>query len=245
MSELKPVIQEQAERILEYRFRDPQVLVKALTHASVAEDRLHSNERMEFLGDALLGAIVCEYLFHHYPEFLEGELTKVKSAVVSRRVCADVATALGLPELLSLGKGMTSRGEQLPASLAAAVYESIVAAIYLDGGMEETRRFILKHLEPLIHEAAESTHQQNFKSLLQQYAQKKLEQVPTYRLLDERGPDHSKTFQVCAELNGRRFASAWGTNKKQAEQDAALLALQELGVARVEDDGSIEILEDF
>lgn len=230
------------EEVVGYKFLKPELVVEALTHASIAENRLNSNERMEFLGDSILGAVTCEYLFHHYPEYLEGELTKIKSAVVSRRVCAEIAEALGLPELLQLGKGMSTR-DKLPSSLAAAVYESMVAAIYLDGGFEPVRQFILKYLEPVIAETAASTHQQNFKSVLQQHAQKHLDELPCYQLLDEKGPDHSKCFQVCVEINGRRYGAAWGSNKKEAEQQAALLALTELGVVEVNGEGQVVLAE--
>ena len=229
MADLSPDIRQRAESILGYTFRNEALLLEALTHASVAENRLASNERMEFLGDAILGCVVCEYLFHHYPEWLEGDMTKIKSAVVSRKVCASVSINLGLHELLSLGKGMVGR-DGLPASLAAAVYESLVAAIYLDGGIEPVRGFILLHLEPFIKDSAESAHQHNYKSLLQQHAQKHLEELPGYRVLDEKGPDHSKAFCVSAEIGGRRFGAAWGQSKKMAEQEAAKLALEELGV---------------
>lgn len=218
-----------AQEILGYTFANPQLLDEALTHASVADHRLQSNERMEFLGDSILGAVVCEFLFRNYPQWLEGEMTKIKSAVVSRKICAAISTQIGLHNLLSLGKGMTGR-EGLPASLAAAVYESIVAAVYLDGGWIPARQFILLHMEPYIRQAAGSTHQQNFKSVLQQHAQQHMDHLPIYRVLDEKGPDHSKAFCIAAEVGGRRFGSAWGQSKKQAEQEAAYLALKELGV---------------
>ncbi|MBI1370862.1 MAG: ribonuclease III [Planctomycetes bacterium] len=240
MHDLDPDIQRRAEEIVGHTFANPAILSEALTHASVAEHRVQSNERMEFFGDAILGAVTCEYLFHNYPEYLEGELTKIKSAVVSRKVCAMIADQLGLTELLKLGKGMCGR-DQLPASLAAAVYESMVAAIYLDGGFEPVRRFILEHMQPIIAETAASTHQQNFKSVLQQHAQKHLSELPSYILLDEKGPDHSKCFQVCAQISGRRYPAAWGSNKKEAEQQAALLALAELGVVVIGEDGTATV----
>ncbi|MEM9882563.1 MAG: ribonuclease III [Planctomycetota bacterium] len=231
------------EELLGYRFTDPQLLREALTHASVADNRLASNERMEFLGDAILGYVVCERLFVAYPDLLEGDMTKIKSAVVSRRVCAKITKSLGLDKRLNLGKGMAGR-PGLPSSVAAAVYESIIAAIYLDGGIEAARSFILQHVEPYIVEAAASAHQQNFKSVLQQMAQKHLPSNPTYLLLDEKGPDHAKAFEVCVEIEGRRYAAAWANSKKQAEQEAALLALIELGLARHDDNGHIELNEE-
>jgi ribonuclease-3 len=220
---------ERAEKIIQYKFQRPELLKESLTHASVADHRLQSNERMEFLGDAVLDLIICEALYKRFPEYLEGDLTKIKSAVVSRRTCAEVSTETGLIDLLIIGKGISSR-EAMPSSLAAAVYESIVAAIYLDGGFEVVKEYVLRTMSPKIDTIASNTHQQNFKAVLQQYAQKSLGATPVYELLDEKGPDHSKCFEVCVMIDGRRFASAWGPNKKMAEQKAALLALEELGV---------------
>ena len=161
------------ETAVGYTFRDPQLLQCALTHSSVAETRAASNERLEFLGDAVLGLVVCDYLYTHYPTFLEGDLTKVKSSVVSRRTCAVVADALGLPGLLDIGKGMIN-GARLPESLAAASLEAVIAALYLDGGLEAARRFVLTHMEDHIRRAVASEHQENYKSKLQQHAQKDL-----------------------------------------------------------------------
>lgn len=234
---------EKAAEVLGYRFKDASLLREALTHASVANDRLQSNERMEFLGDAILGFVVCEYLYSHYPELLEGDLTKIKSAVVSRRVCAMISEETDMAGMLDLGKGMAGRSG-LPSSVAAAVLESLIAAIYLDGGMEQARGFILKHMVPFIEEAAESAHQHNFKSVLQQHAQKYLPSNPTYVLLDEKGPDHCKCFEVCVEVDGRRSASAWANSKKEAEQNAALNALLELGLAKTGDNGRVVLNPD-
>lgn len=221
---------EQAAEILGYRFKDESLLEEALTHASCADSRLNSNERMEFLGDAILGFIVCEYLYQKFPDLLEGDLTKIKSAVVSRRVCAKVSQQIELEQMLNLGKGMSGR-PALPSSVAAAVLESVIAAIYLDGGIRSARAFILRMMKPHIHEAAESAHQQNFKSVLQQIAQRYLPTNPSYLLIDEKGPDHAKAFEVCVQIDGRNFSGAWANSKKQAEQQAALNALCELGIA--------------
>ncbi|MGB7158764.1 MAG: ribonuclease III [Tepidisphaeraceae bacterium] len=220
---------ERAEQILGYTFKNPDLLKESLTHASIATNRLASNERMEFLGDAVLDLVVCEALYLKFPQYLEGDLTKVKSAVVSRRTCAEVSVETGLVELLIIGKGISSR-EAMPSSLAAAVYESIVAAIYLDGGFEVVKEYVLRTMTPKIEVIASNAHQENYKAVLQQHAQKLLGATPIYELLDEKGPDHSKCFEVCVTVDGRRFTSAWGPNKKMAEQKAALLALEELGV---------------
>jgi ribonuclease-3 len=226
---LNSELRQRAESILGYTFNNPDLLKESLTHASVADNRLNSNERMEFLGDAVLDLIICEALYRKFPEYLEGDLTKIKSAVVSRRTCAEVSTETGLIDLLIIGKGISNR-EIMPHSLAAAVYESIVAAIYLDGGFEVVKQYVLRTMTPKIESIASNTHLHNYKAVLQQHAQKELGATPLYELLDEKGPDHSKCFEVCVCLDGRRFSGAWGPNKKMAEQKAALLALEELGV---------------
>lgn len=228
-----------AERLLGHRFRNKGLLVQALTHASVADSRLESNERLEFLGDAVLGIVVCQHLYDEYDDLLEGDLTKIKSTVVSRRTCADIAQELGLDELLRLGKGLADRS--LPKSVLAAVYESLIGALHLDGGLAVARKFILKGLRPTIERAAGSGHQYNFKSVLQQTAQEVLGQQPVYLVLDEKGPDHAKCFEVCVEIGARRFDSCWGASKKQAEQQAALEALLELGFAERVDDGEVRV----
>ena len=229
-----------AERLLGHRFADKELLEQALTHASVAPSRLQSNERLEFLGDAVLGLVICEYLYEHYTDLLEGDLTKIKSSVVSRRTCADIADELGLDELLRLGKGLAER-ESLPRSVLAAVYESLIGALLVDGGLDVARRFIVKGMKRTITQAAGSGHQHNFKSVLQQSAQEVLRQQPQYLVLDEKGPDHAKCFEVCVEMGAQRYPSCWGPSKKQAEQLAALQALFELGFAEQDDDGEIRV----
>jgi ribonuclease III len=222
-------LHQQSESILGYQFADANLLQVALTHASIASSRLKSNERLEFLGDAVLDLIVCDALFRKFPNELEGELTKIKSAVVSRRTCAEIARETGLAELLIIGKGISSRAE-MPVSLAAAVYESIVAAIFLDGGFEAAKTYVLRTITPKIDSIAANVNEHNYKAMLQQHVQKAMHATPIYELLDEKGPDHSKCFEVCVVVDGRRFRSAWGPNKKMAEQKAALMALEELNV---------------
>ena len=215
------------EARLGYVFRDKGLLRAALTHASGAEHRLASNERLEFLGDAVLGLVVCDVLYRNYPSFLEGELTRVKSSVVSRLTCAKLSTLLGLDEFLILGKGMASTGA-VPQSLMADVFESLIAAMYLDGGDEVARDFLARHLADEIAAAVALAHSDNAKSLLQQIAQKRFGATPSYQLLDEKGPDHSKCFKMGARAGSREFAPAWGRNKKEAEQRAACNALAEI-----------------
>lgn len=218
---------EKCQRIIGYTFTDQELLSLALTHASIATTRVESNERLEFLGDAVLALVICHDLFDHADELLEGEMTKVKSAVVSRATCADIAAEMGIADLISLGKGMVSeRG--LPTSVLAAVFESVIGAIYLDGGLEPARGFILAHVAPHLQEALVNEHRHNYKSLLQQHSQRRWGNKPDYLLLDEKGPDHCKCFEVAAVIDGVHFPSAWGMNKKEAEQEAARQALVKL-----------------
>jgi ribonuclease III len=226
------------QRLSGHRFARPELLTLAMTHASVAESRLMSNERLEFLGDSILGSVVCELIFRHFPSLLEGEMTKIKSAVVSRQTCWAIAKRLGLEQHLALGKGMM-RGQELPSSLGAAALEALIGAIFLDAGYDAAAGFVRPLVEPLVREAAMSGHQQNFKSVLQQHAQQTFEQTPLYKILDEQGPDHAKCFKICVEIDGRRFEASWGASKKRAEQLAALNALRELGV--MQDDGNGEV----
>lgn len=215
------------EAVLQYQFVDRELLRTCLTHASGANHRLASNERLEFLGDSVLGTVVCEMLYHRFPEEAEGELTRIKSVVVSRTTCAKVSTQLGLENFLLTGKGLTL-SDQLPSSVAAAALESMVAGIYLDGGFEAARAFVHRVMIPEIDLTMGMEHGRNFKSCLQQIAQRQLGATPVYALLDEKGPDHSKCFKVAAVVGSRRFVAAWGPNKKAAEQRAAHNALCEL-----------------
>src|SRR5690348_17093725 len=162
-------ILEECQEAIGYRFRKPELLRAALTHTSGADTRLASNERLEFLGDSVLGLVTCEQLFLRFPEYQEGDLTKIKSVVVSRRTCARISRLLHLGDFLFLGKGMHAHAA-VPANLLADVYESLVAAIYLDGGLVVAKTFILRHLNEEIEQVAEGAHGGNFKSLLQQVA---------------------------------------------------------------------------
>ncbi len=234
-----------AQELIGYRFRDPELLRQALTHASIADSRLLSNERLEFLGDSVLGLVVCHELYSRFPDELEGELTKLKSVIVSRKVCAEIADRLGLTPLLILGKGMNNR-DRIPTSLRAAVLESVIAAVFLDGGYEAARDFVLENAEYFIEQTASAEHEQNHKSTLQQFAQKRLASTPHYLQLDEQGPDHSKCFEICVSIGNRRFPAAWGPSKKEAEQKAAMNALVALQVDghRVDGGAAIDTVDD-
>lgn len=210
-----------------YRFQNEALLTSALTHASSADSRIVSNERLEFLGDAILGLVICEHLYLIFPSLLEGELTKIKSVVVSRRTCSRISRGLGLERFLILGRGMATQ-DVIPSSVMAAVFESLIAAIYLDGGLEPARTFILDQTRAEIEKAAGGHHGGNYKSLLQQLSQKEFGAVPTYETLGEEGPDHSKSFRIAAVIGNLRYPPAWGRNKKEAQQRAALNALSQI-----------------
>ncbi|NBO92381.1 MAG: ribonuclease III [Planctomycetia bacterium] len=220
---------EACQQVIGYRFRNVELLRSALTHASGANCRLASNERMEFLGDSVLGMIACEQLYVRFPEYQEGELTKIKSAVVSRRACAHFSESLGLGRFLFLGRGMNAQQmTSVPANMQADVYESLVAAIYLDGGLEPAKTFILRQLLTEIEEVAGNGAGANFKSQLQQLSQREFNITPQYMVLDEQGPDHSKCFKIAAVIGRHTHAAAWGNTKKEAEQRAAKNALAQI-----------------
>jgi len=210
-----------------YTFRKPELLRAALTHTSGANTRAASNERLEFLGDSVLGLVTCEQLFLRFPDYQEGDLTKVKSVVVSRKTCAAFSQELGLGGFLFMGKGVSLYGE-LPSNMLADVFEALVAAIFLDGGWDAARSFVLRFIEPEIERVARDAVAASSKSQLQQVVQKLYGGTPRYFLLDEQGPDHDKCFKVAADAEGHRFPPAWGRNKKEAELKAALNALAEI-----------------
>lgn len=227
VTELTDDLLEDCENVLDYVFKDRALLRRALTHASAARIRSESNERLEFLGDAILGCIICEELFQRFPAEAEGELTRIKSVIVSRVTCAKITHRLGLDEFLLLGKGLAN-GRRIPGSISAAAFEAIIGAMYLDGGREIVREFILDCVDELIQQVSDLSAGTNYKSVLQQLAQKTFNETPVYQVLDEKGPDHSKCFKVAASIAANRYTPAWGPSKKEAEQLAASNALAEL-----------------
>jgi len=210
-----------------YRFRNIDLLVSALTHSSVKSEMKSDpsenpdcNERMEFLGDAILGMVVTEEIFQRFPDYSEGELTRIKSFAVSRRTLAKLARSIGLPDHIRLGRGMSDH-KSLPISVLANVVEAVIAAVYMDTGYESVRNFVINLLSPAI-EAAEHGHPPlNYKSLLQQYTQRHFDKAPVYRLIEESGPNHNRTFVVVSIINGNEYCRGRGKNKKEAEQRSA------------------------
>ena len=214
------------EEKIGHRFQDLTYLFRALTHSSIKTSNQPSNERLEFLGDSILGLVMTEFLYNFYMEKDEGDLTQIKSVVVSTTVLAKESGRLGISELYNVGKGVG--GRLIPVSLQANVFEAVVAAIYKDGGLEPARKFILRNLYHHVLAVAENQHQKNYKSLLQQWIQKERNLTPTYRIVSEKGPDHHKSFEVVAVLGRERLRSGKGRSKKEAEQVAARETLKGL-----------------
>jgi ribonuclease-3 len=225
------------EGAMGYRFRAPALLAQALTHRSRAQEEgeagLGDNESLEFLGDAILGFVVAEWLHAEFPAADEGWKSKVKASLVSRSSLARIAARLGVGEALRLGRGEEKTGGRHKQALLADACEALIAAVHLDGGIDAARAFVLRELQPVIDLARRpgllTALTGDYKSALQEVLQARQAPPPEYRLVQETGPDHDKRFEVEVVVDGRPLARAGGHAKKQAEQTAARLALRELG----------------
>lgn len=202
-------------------FADAALLERALTHASTHEP--HDNERLEFLGDAALDLIVADELFAREPSLSEGAMTEIKAVVVSRPTLSRVARELGLDQRARVGPGLRSRA--LPASVLANLFEALLGAVYVDGGIEAARRVALATLGAAIEQAASDYGSKNPKQRLQHLAQARWATLPHYELLESRGSAHAKAFRMQARIGEARFPSAWGRTRKEAERWAAFEAL--------------------
>ena len=222
------------QQTLGYRFRDRGLLEHAMTHTSRANEDVsggvHDNESMEFLGDAVIGFVIADVLFREFPDFDEGEKSKTKAALVSTATLARQAERLNLGEHLLLGRGEEKTGGRRKQALLADGYEALIAAIYLDGGIEHVRAFIVREFAPLLAEVQQHgiAGSQDYKSALQELLQAREQPLPEYRLVGTMGPDHRKLFQVEVVVNGEALAESTGPSKKEAEQDAARAALDKL-----------------
>jgi ribonuclease-3 len=218
------------ETALGYRFHNITLLQNALTHSSYANERWHdslrSNERLEFLGDSILGMVVAEHLYRNFPDRPEGELTRMRADMVCEQSLAAVANKLGLGQHMLLGHGEERFGGKNRPSILADAVESVIAASFLDGGFEAAagiiRRFILTDVP------VKKLHNVDYKTALQELVQQKKNQVISYTLVGESGPDHDKSFQVNVSLNGTVVGTGEGSSKKRAEQDAARCAMERL-----------------
>ena len=217
------------EEKIGYIFTEKQLLNKALTHTSYAyEHKVESNEKLEFLGDSILEFISSIYLFENYPNLKEGEMTKVRATVVCENSLYKIAKRLNFSDFLNLGKSeRLSAGVVRPAILADSV-EAVIAAIYLDGGLEEAKKFIIENLKEEIKIASQNVGQKDYKTVLQEKLQGHGEVKIEYTIIRENGPDHDKTFEAQVECNNKKLATGKGKTKKHAEMEAAKKALENL-----------------
>ena len=218
------------ETAIGYRFHNITLLQNALAHSSYANERWHnslkSNERLEFLGDSILGMVVAEHLYRNFPDRPEGELTRMRADMVCETSLAQIADKVNLGKHLLLGNGEEQGGGRTRASILADAVESIIAAAFLDGGMDAAKAFIQRFV--LCNVPVSRLHNEDFKTALQELVQKKKNQVLQYTLVGQTGPDHDKRFEVQVSLNGQVIGKGEGTSKKRAEQDAARDAIENM-----------------
>lgn len=224
---------QELEKKLNYTFQNSALLEEALNHSSYANEHraacLHSNERLEFLGDSVLGFVTAEFLFLHHPDLPEGDLTRIRAALVCEQSLYEVAQKLELGDYLRLGRGEESGGGRKRTSILADAVEAVFAAVYLDGGIEAAASLIRRCLLEAEREEAVEERRRDYKTALQELVQRQADQVLAYRMVGEEGPDHAKTFIAEVLLNGERLGTGSGHSKKEAEQAAARGALDMLG----------------
>lgn len=218
---------------INYSFKNESLLKTALTHSSYANEHrdrhLQNNERLEFLGDSILGLVSADYMFNHYPNLPEGELTKLRAAVVCEQTLCEIAKELGLDKEILLGKGEEAGGGRARPSILADAVEAVLGAIYLDGGMDAARKFVLSFIPKKAELAEHGGAFKDYKTALQEIVQKNRQETLSYHLSGESGPDHDKRFNVQVLLNSNIFAEGSGKSKKEAEQMAAKHALELMG----------------
>ena len=223
---------QELEKKLNYTFRDPALLSEALSHSSYANEHravgLRSNERLEFLGDSVLGFVTAEFLFVQHPGLPEGDLTRIRAALVCEQSLYEVAQKLELGRYLKLGRGEEAGGSRNRTSILADATEAVFAAVYLDGGSGEASALIHRVLLDAEREEVVEERRRDYKTALQELIQRQADQVLTYRMIGEEGPDHNKTFLAEVLLNGVQAGTGSGHSKKEAEQSAAKAALQKL-----------------
>ena len=221
------------EKAIGYQFRNITLLQNALSHSSYANERWHdslkSNERLEFLGDSVLGFVTAEFLFAQHPNLPEGDLTRIRAALVCEQSLYEVARKLGLGQYLKLGRGEEAGGGRERTSILADATEALFAAVYLDGGITEASALIHRVLLDVEREEIVEERRRDFKTALQELIQRQADQVLSYRMIGEQGPDHAKIFEAEVLLNGEPLGSGFGRSKKEAEQSAAKAALKTLG----------------
>lgn len=213
------------------RSTDVQILNLAFCHRSYANEQggeIANNEKLEFLGDSVLGLVVAEYLYQTLPDRAEGEMAKIKSFVVSEQSLAEIARNLKVDNFILIGKGEEYSGGRGKKALLADALEAIIGAVFLDGGFREARKFVLDQLVPQINRVLENRHAKDYKTLLQEFSQKAFRCYPKYTLAKKTGPDHDRVFWVQVDVNGTVFGPEKGGNKKEAEQAVAGVAYRAL-----------------
>jgi len=216
-----------------FRFKNLDLLDLAFHHRSYSNENNKNrtnNERLEFLGDAVLGMVVAARLYECMADRQEGDLAKTKSVVVSEDTLSGIATALHVNEYLVLGKGEEMSGGRGKKAILADAVEAVIGALYLDSGYRSAEQFVLEIMNPQIELVLQNRHHKDYKTLLQEYYQKQYKSVPKYTLIKKTGPDHDRTFWVTVDLRGTVFGPESGKNKKEAEQAAASLAWKSLGI---------------
>jgi len=216
------------QKALKVRVRDLSIFDKALTHRSYSNENpgiVSDNERLEYLGDSVLGLVVNEYLYKRFENYLEGDLAKIKSTVVSEDILTQVAGEIGLGEFILLGKGEEHSGGRGRASILANTVEAVIGALYLDMGYKTTKNCVLMLLKKHIEQINEMEYLRDPKTALQEYVQKKYKEKPVYDVIEEKGPDHLKEFTVRLVIKGKEILIGSGSSKRRAEMDAARSAL--------------------
>ncbi len=222
---------EEFEKKINYTFKDKNLLFVALSHSSFANEKRklrHSNERLEFLGDSVLSIVVSQYLFEHFTHLPEGELTKIRASLVCEKSLYEFAKEIDLGEYLFLGKGEENTGGRERTSILADAFEAVIAAVFLDGGLEAAKKHILRFI-PKDIDSRKSVSFSDHKTILQEIIQKNPEEKVEYKLVGQSGPDHNKAFKVQVCLNSNVIGTGIGKSKKEAEQMAAKEALELMG----------------
>ncbi len=226
------------EKHAQIRFKRSDLLNLAFTHRSYANEThedVDNNEKLEFLGDSVLGIVISEYLFKTLPDKAEGDLARIKSFVVSENSLAQIARKLRVDNYILIGKGEEYSGGRTKKAILADCMEAIIGAYYLDSGIKSVRNFILCFFADEVNKVLENRHKKDYKTLLQEFAQKKYHNYPRYRLVKKSGPDHDRTFWIEVDLNNKSFGPGKGKNKKEAEQAAAAMAYTSLNSQDADD----------
>ncbi len=232
-----PVDQERKKELLLFekhigiRFRKLELLNLAFCHRSYANESgadISNNEKLEFLGDSVLGLVVSEYLYRTLTDRAEGDLARIKSFVVSEDSLAEISKSIKVDNFILIGKGEEYSGGRSKKAILADCMEAVIGAYYLDSGFKASRSFVLKYLVPEINKVLENRHKKDYKTLLQEYVQKRYKSYPRYSLVKKTGPDHDRTFWIEVTIQGKSYGPGRGKNKKEAEQHAAGIAYNDL-----------------